>query len=128
MKALAPTFLLALALGASTTLTACEHLRQTPGPDGTAYSFCHLDAMVHADPKRVVEAAESALHEMDIQVDTSAASGLDGRVVGRTALNKRIEITVERQDSETTKYSIQVGSFGDEAISREIYEKMKTKL
>ena len=43
-------------------------------------------------------------------------------------LNKRIEITVERQDSETTKYSIQVGSFGDEAISREIYEKMKTKL
>ena len=128
MKAIAPTFLLALALGAGTTLTACENLRDKPGPDGTAYSFCHLDVMVHADPKRVVEAAEGALHDMDIQVETAAASGIDGKVVGKTALNKRIEILVERQDSETTKYSIQVGSFGDEALSREIYEKMKTKL
>jgi hypothetical protein len=128
MKALGPTLLLALALAAGTTLTACENFRDKPGPDGTAYSFCHLDVMVSADPKKVVEAAEGALHDMNIEIVTAAASGIDGKVVGKTALNKRIEIVVERQDSEVTKYSIQVGSFGDEALSREIHDKMKAKL
>jgi hypothetical protein len=128
MKALAPTLFLALALGAGTTLTACEGLREKPGVDGTAYSLGHLDVMVHADPKKVVEAAESVLKEMDIQIVSSVATGIDGKVVARSALEKRIDIVVERQDAETTKYSIQVGSFGDEKISREIHEKMKAKL
>ena len=128
MKALGPSALLALAIVAGTTLTACESMRSKPGVDGTAYSLGHLDVMVHADPKRVVEAAESVLHDMDIVVESSAASGIDGKVVGKTALGKRIDITVERQDAETTKYSILIGSIGDEKISREIHEKMKAKL
>src|SRR5262245_52967897 len=114
MKVRIPIFFLAVALGAGATLSGCESLRQKPGVDGTAYSLGHLDVMVKAEPKRVVEAAEGVMHDMNIQVETSAASGLDGKVVGKTALNKRIEILVERQDSETSKYSIQVGTFGDE--------------
>lgn len=128
MKALGPTFLLAIAIGAGAALSACANIRSKPGADGTAYSLGHLDVMVHADPKRVVEAAESVLREMDIKVETSAASGVDGKVIAKTALDKRIEITVERQDAETSKYSILVGSFGDQALSREIHEKMKAKL
>ena len=128
MKSLRPSALLALAIVAGTTLTACETMASKPGVDGTAYSMGHLDVMVGADPKRVVEAAESVLHEMGILVESSAASGIDGEVVGRTALGKRIDITVERQDAETSKYSILVGSFGDEKVSREIHARMKAKL
>lgn len=128
MKARTPTLFLALAIGAGAALTSCAGMRDKPGVDGTSYSFCHLDVMVSADPQRVVQAAESVLKEMDIVVEIAAASGLDGKVVGKTALSKRIEIIVERQDSETSKYSIQVGTFGDEALSREIHEKMKAKL
>jgi len=128
MKARNPTFLLALALVGGGSLSSCENLREKPGVDGTAYSLGHLDVMVRADPKRVVEVAEGVMKELDIDVESVAASGVDGKVVGKTALNKRIEITVERQDSETSKYSILVGSFGDETLSREIHEKMKAKL
>ena len=124
----AASSLLALAIVAGTTLTACEGMRAKPGVDGTAYSLGHLDVMVNADPKRVVEVAEAVLQELDILVESSAASGIDGQVVGKTALGKRIEITVERQDAETSKYSIVVGSFGDEKISRQIHEKMKARI
>jgi hypothetical protein len=126
MKALVSTVLLALAAG--TGFTSCESIRSKPGVDGTAYSLGHLDAMVNADPKKIVEAAESALKDKDIRVETSAASGVDGKVLARTALDKRIEIVVERKDEETSKLSILIGSFGDEALSREIYSLIKAKL
>ncbi|MFN0008258.1 MAG: DUF3568 family protein [Planctomycetota bacterium] len=128
MKALGRTVFLAFSIIAGTALTGCEGLRAKPGVDGTAYSLGHLDVMVDADPKRIVEAAEAVLKEMDIEVVSAVASGVDGRVVGRTALQKRIEITVERQDADTSKYSIMIGSFGDQPLSREIHEKMKAKL
>lgn len=128
MKALVQTVLFALALGAGVALTACESVREKPGVDGTSYSLMHLDAMVHASPQRIVQAAESVLREMDIALDSSAASGVDGKVLGHTALDKRIEITVERKDEETSKLSIQVGTFGDEALSREIYKMIMAKL
>jgi hypothetical protein len=119
---------LALALCAGSAFSSCEGLRAKPGVDGTAYSLGHLDAMVSASPQRVVEAATRVLEEMEIQLVTSAASGVDGKVSGRTALDKRIDITVHRQDTETTKLSIQVGTFGEEALSREIYDRIKAKL
>jgi hypothetical protein len=128
MKAIVPTVFLALSIVSGTTLTGCEGIRSKPGVDGTAYSLGHLDVVASADPRKVVEAAESVLKEMDIEVVDAGASGVDGRVVGKTALGKRIEITVERLDAETSKYSIVIGSFGDEAFSREIHEKIKAKL
>jgi len=128
MKALGPTLFLALSIVAGTTLSGCEGLRAKPGVDGTAYSLGHLDVLVNADPKRIVDAAKTVLEEMDIQVESAVASGVDGQVIGKTALDKRIQITVERQDAETSKYSIVIGTFGDEPLSREIHEKMKAKL
>ena len=128
MKAIPPSALLALALLAGSRLTACESPGSKPVADGTTYSLGHLDVMVSADPKRIVEAAESVFLEMDIAVESSAASGIDGQVVGKTAQGKRIDITVERQDAERSKYSILVGSFGDEKVSREIHERLKARL
>jgi len=128
MKALGPTLFLALSIVAGTTLSGCEGLRAKPGVDGTAYSLGHLDVMANATPQKIVEAAKSVLEEMEIEIVEAGASGVDGRVTGKTALGKKIEITVERQDAETSKYSILVGSFGDEPLSREIHEKMKAKL
>ena len=128
MKAPGPTLFLVISIVAGTTLSGCAGMRAKPGVDGTAYSLGHLDVMVDADPKKIVEAAEAVLQEMDIQIMSAVASGVDGKVIGRTALDKRIEIVVERQDAETSKYSIVIGSFGDEPLSREIHEKMKAKL
>jgi hypothetical protein len=127
MKSPGLSVLLTVAL-ACAALASCDSIRAKPGVDGTAFSLGHLDAMVRATPKRVVEAAEAVLREKEIHVVSSAASGVDGKVIGRSALDKRIEITVERKDDETTKLSIQVGTFGDEALSREIYSMIRAKL
>src|ERR1700741_1614369 len=110
MKGLGTTVFLALSIVAATTLAGCEGLRAKPGVDGTAYSLGHLDAMANATPKRVVEAAKSVLEEMEVFVEATA-SGVDGRVLGKTALGKRIEITVQRQDAGGSKYSVVVRCF-----------------
>lgn len=128
MKSLGPTLFLALSIVSGTALSGCSGFRAKPGVDGTAYSLFHLDVMVSADPKKIVAAAEAVLGEMDIDIESSVASGVDGRVIAKTALERRIEIVVERQDAETSKYSILIGSFGDEALSREIHERIKAKL
>ena len=127
MKNLQKLFLATLGLAAFTLLPGCESLRASPGPDGTAFSLATLDGIVRGTPKQVVEAAEEVLEEMDLKVVTSAASGVDGKLVARSALDKPINIEVKKMDDSTSKVSIRVGTFGDSELSREIYRKTKSK-
>ena len=127
MNQLKKLSLAALALAAPTLFTACESLRANPGPDGTAFSLATLDGTIHGTPKQVVAAAESVLREMDLRVVSSAASGVDGKLVARSALDKPIHIEVRKVDEATSKLSIRIGTFGDADLSREIYRKTKAK-
>ena len=58
----------------------------------------------------------------------SSATEIDGKVTGRTALDKEVVITIKRQTESTSSLSIRVGAFGDEALSQKIYEKIKARL
>jgi len=98
------------------------------GAAGVAYINGDLEATVEASPPKVVEASEAALKGMEIDVTSSEKSGIDGRVVGRSALNKKVEITVKRESDTTSKLSIRIDTFGDEALSRQIYDKIRAEL
>ena len=120
--------ILALVLGGLSALPACEVVRGSPSLDGTTYVLGGLEGLVRGTPKRVTEAAESVVQDEDLHVLSSAASGVDGKVVARTALDTKVEIQVERRDEETCKLSIRVGTLGDRELSRRIFEKIKAKL
>jgi hypothetical protein len=117
-----------LALAAVPALSGCDALREKPGPDGTVYSFGQFDGTLSANPQQVVEATESVLKEQQLHILSSDATGLDGKIVARSALDKEIRVTVKRQGEKMSIVSIHFGSYGDSAMSRDLYEKIKSKL
>ncbi len=119
---------LALALGAVTSLSGCLVAAAGAGAAGTAYVMGSLDGTVPGTPEKVVEASESVLKDKEVHIVSKDATGLDGTIIAKTALEKRIEVTVKRQDEKTSTISIRVGTFGDQALSRELFEKIKARL
>jgi hypothetical protein len=55
-----------------------------------------LDGSMPATPQEIVEATKDVLEDSDIHVLSSGATSVDGTVVGRTDLDRKIEITVKR--------------------------------
>jgi hypothetical protein len=117
-----------LVLCGSTASSACIVTSNGTEPAGTSYVFGHLDGVVNGTPQEVVKAAKSVLDEQEMHEVADAATGLDGKVTAKTALDTAIGITVNRRDEKTCKISIKIGTFGDHQISADLYEKIKAKL
>jgi hypothetical protein len=122
------TFGLALALGIASSLSSCLVAAAGAGAAGTAYVMGSLDGTLPASPEQVVQASESVLKEKEMHMVSSEATGVDGKVVARTALDTKVDITIKRQDEKNSKISIRVGTFGDRGLSTEILEKIRAKL
>lgn len=95
---------------------------------GVAYAKGDLEAVVDAAPQEVVAAAKAALDDMGIRVLATEWDDQEGTINARTALDKKIIIKVARHTDTTSTLSVRVGTFGDEAMSQTIYEKIKARL
>jgi ABC-type Fe3+-hydroxamate transport system substrate-binding protein len=95
---------------------------------GAMYAKGDLETTLQARPPRIVAASEKAFEEMNIARLSSASTELDGKVVGRTASDKKVTVTVKTEGEKLSKLSIRVGVFGDEALSRQILEKIKKEV
>ena len=98
------------------------------GAAGYAWFRGEFQANVDAGPKAATNAAEKGLRDLDIKEIKASSTDIDGRVTGRTALDKEVVITIKRISEETSSVAIRVGTFGDEALSQKIYEKLKARL
>ena len=98
------------------------------GAAGLAYIQGALRATVNATPPQFITAADKALREMNIDVQQSASDTADGHINGRTANNRDVTITATQNAQGGSDISIRVGTFGDENLSREIYNKTVQKL
>jgi hypothetical protein len=119
---------LALALGAAGSLSGCVVAAAGTRTAGQAYVMGSLDGSMPASPERIVEASKDVLEGSDIHILSSDASSLDGTVVGRTALDRKIEITVKRVDERQSKVSIRVGTSGDKDVSQGLFDRIKAKV
>jgi hypothetical protein len=81
-----------------------------------------LEVRVEASVQRVHEAAESALEELGLRVDSSAVTLIDARIVAFTAQEKKLSIDLEGLADETCLISIRGGTFGDKKLSQQVYE------
>ncbi len=95
---------------------------------GVAYLKGELNGTLEASPQEVVDAAQATIEEMGFSVISARASEVDGRVEGRTANDRDITIEVDRQNEGTSDISIRVGTFGDEELSREIYNRIQQRV
>jgi hypothetical protein len=109
-------------------LPGCLLVAVAAGVGVAAYVNGDLEATLDGTPQKIVKASDSALKDMDVRDVSGDATSVDGKVIGHTALNKKVEITVKRETDTTSKISIRIDNFGDEALSRQILDKIKSKL
>lgn len=98
------------------------------GAAGLAYIQGALQGKVEASPQRFIEAAEGTLEEMGFTVRESASDEAEGHIDARTANDRDISVTAKKETDNTTAVSIRVGTFGDEELSRDIYNRTVEKL
>jgi hypothetical protein len=77
----------------------------SPEPGITA-KLNRLETQVNADPKRVTEATNAVLNEMDLFVISSTATQLDGRVIARSGTDRRLTVDVRNMGQDRSQVAL----------------------
>lgn len=95
---------------------------------GVAWYSGRLEANLDQNLDAVFAASQKALNQMEFANISNKKSSVDAQLVSRTALDKKVEITLQKATDRSTKVIIRVGVFGDETRSMSILEKIKAAL
>lgn len=95
---------------------------------GVGYAKGDLEATLDKPITAVYDASLACLTQMELPVIQKSQSLLDAEIIGRTSQDKKIRIVLKRKAENTTGLFIRIGTFGDEAHSRMIYDKIKENL
>lgn len=118
-----------LLLGLLLTATGCVAVvAASAAGAGVAWVRGALQTNLEHGMDATFKAANAAVRDMEFARVSDRKSGVDAQVVARTALDKRIEITLKRVSDRVTQVDIRVGVFGDEALSLALLEKIKANL
>ncbi len=121
--------LAAILLGISLTgLSGCLAVAAGAGASAVAYVRGDLETNLHTDYARVVDSARSAINELEFAKVSENKDALKAVLVARTAMDKKVEITITNSGKKLTNIKIRVGLFGDEALSMSILDKVKSGL
>ncbi len=93
-----------------------------------AYVTGELSSVEQASVDKVWSATQSAVKDLQFTVKEQSKDALQGRLDAEQADKTDITIKVERESETLTKVRIRVGVFGDEATSRIIMDKIKSKM
>lgn len=129
-KMSARRLLIALLLGLSAAgLTGCVAV-VAAGAAGTGVAWYRgrLEANLDQNIEAVFAASQKALNQLEFANISNKKSTVDAEIVSRTALDKKVEIRLEKVTDRSTKVTIRVGVFGDETLSMSILDKIKAAL
>jgi len=116
-------------LGVSLSLSGCLVVAAAgAAAGGVAYVSGDLEGTLSANPPQAIAAVERAVEGLGLAKVSSASTDLDGQVVARTAQDKKVTIGVKKTSDGVSSVSIRIGTFGDEAMSVQIYERIKSEL
>lgn len=121
--------LVAVLLGLSLAgLSGCLAVAAGAGASVVAYARGDLETTLHTDYTKVVDSARNAIGELEFAKVSENKDALKAVLVARTALDKKVEITIANSGKKLTSIKIRVGLFGDEALSMAILDKIKSDL
>lgn len=98
------------------------------GAGTVAYIRGELSSTVDAPYEQAVRAANRGLQTLEFAKINENKDALTAILVYRTAEDKKVEVKVSKVTESSTKFSIRVGVFGDEALSLIVLEKIKANL
>ncbi len=117
-----------LMIAACLSLTGCGALLFGAAAGGAAagalYISGELNADVDATPEEVIAATEKAFRDLIWSKETANASRTDGLATARTATGRSVKVTVVTKTPQVSTLSIRVGTFGDENLSRMLYDRI----
>ncbi len=93
-----------------------------------AYVRGDLDSNLGVPVERALAAVNKAVAQLQFAKVSENKDALQAILLARNAADKRIEIRVEKLTDASSKVKIRVGTFGDEALSLTILEKIKANL
>ena len=73
-------------------------------------------------------AAQATMKEMEFPVITQQKDAFSGELTARNAADKKITISLKRLSDHATEVRVRVATFGDEALSRLVIDKIRGRL
>jgi hypothetical protein len=93
-----------------------------------AYVNGETKATVGASLDRSWSAALAAMKDMEFPVTSQGKDALVGELTARSGSDKKITISLKKLSDTATEIRIRAGAFGDESLSRIIFEKINQRL
>jgi len=123
--ALALTALLVLS---SVLLTSGCIVAAAGAAGGVLYAKGDLETTLANTPTKIAIATEKAFREMRISKTSAVSSDLDAEIIGRSTTDKRVTVKINAKGEKLSAISIRIGVFGDEDLSRVLFDKIKKNL
>ena len=121
---------LCLTLGLLPLFTGCAVAVAGAAAGAGAYAYIRgeLQSTLDQDFYKTVEATRTALKDLEFAKISEKKDAIDAELIYRTALDKKITVSLNKVTDKTTKVKIRVDILGDEALSIVILEKIKANL
>jgi hypothetical protein len=98
------------------------------GAGTVAYLRGDLRATMDASMDQAAKAVTAGIAKLRLNMISEESDATGGKFIARTAKDEKISITLTRESATLTRISVRVGLFGDEALSRHIYEAISQSL
>lgn len=98
------------------------------GAGAVAYVRGELDATLAGNVDTVEHATNRALEQLQFAKINEGKSTVDALITARTGADRKITIRLDRSGDTLTRLRIRVDTFGDEALSRTLYDKIRANL
>jgi hypothetical protein len=83
---------------------------------------------VAAAPDKVTDAANKACDDLKFQNINAAGTKVDGKVTAKTAQGDDVMINITQAGNDVSKVTVRVGATGDQAISKQIVDRINAHL
>ena len=118
-----------LYVGAAVMLSGCVLAAVGAGAAGTvAYVKGDLEVIEAKDLDTVYDATKKALEDLELSVIQDTKDKIGATVVSRDSQDKKVTIRLTAVTDKSTEISVRFGTFGNEAKSAMVYNKIKENL
>jgi hypothetical protein len=104
-------------------LNACS--TDQPGATNTLGSY---STNIAAAPDKVTTAAQKACEDLKLANINSTGTTVDGKVTAQTAQGQDVTIDIAQAGDQVSSVTIRVGTTGDQAVSKELADHIKSHL
>ncbi|MCM8535776.1 MAG: DUF3568 domain-containing protein [Lentisphaeraceae bacterium] len=109
-------------------LTSCSFFQSSIHPSGATYQYGKLEGVLSKDLKKSTDAAKKTVKALEFMQKDFRKDAFNSIFILKNAKNQEIEINLSKLTKDKTKVSIKVGLIGDEFLSQQILEDLKSNL